>query len=63
MLCPGYSFINKGKVGKGRRPSFSSVDIMLLPSVPTPGWAGEFSCFYTIKLGPQIIVFYLSREL
>jgi len=33
----GYSFINKGKVGRRRRTSFSCIDIMLLSSAPPSG--------------------------
>ena len=32
-----------------------------LPS-PSSGWAGGFSCLYMVKLGLQIIVFYVCRE-
>ena len=34
---------------------------MPLASAP-PGWAGEFSCPYLVKLGPQIVVVYVCRE-
>ena len=29
---------------------------MLPSSTSPPGWAGEFSCLYMVKLGPQIII-------
>ena len=35
----------------------SWVEVMLPSFVPPPGWAGEFSCPYVVKLGSQIIVF------
>ena len=34
---------------------------MFLTSAPPPGWVGEFSCPYMVKLGSQI-VFYVCRE-
>ena len=34
---------------------------MLPSSGPPPGWAGEFSCPYVVKLGPQIVVFMWQR--
>ena len=37
------------------------MDVMLLASAP-PSWAGEFSCPYLVKLGPQIVVVYVCRE-
>jgi len=49
----GYSFIIKGKVERGKGlllPHFGT-DIELPSSTPPPRWAGEFSCFYVIKLG------------
>ena len=36
----------------------SWVDVMLPSSCPPPGWAGESSCPYMVKLDPQIIVFF-----
>ena len=50
----GHSGIIKGKVEQG--------DVMLPSSTPPPGWAGEFPCPYVVKLGSQIIVFYVYRE-
>ena len=35
---------------------------MLSSSVSPPGWAGEFFCPYVVKLGLQIIVFYVCGE-
>ena len=35
---------------------------MLPSSAPPPGWAGGFSCPCVVKLGPQVIVFYVCRE-
>ena len=35
---------------------------MLPSSALPPGWAGEFSCPYMVKLGPQMIVFYMCRQ-
>ena len=49
-----YSGIIRGKVGKG--------DVTLPSSTPPPGWAREFPSPYMVKLGPQIIVFYVCRE-
>ena len=40
----------------------SWVEVMLPSFVPPPAWAGEFSCPYMVKLGPQIIVFYVCTE-
>ena len=34
---------------------------MLPSSAPPPGWAGEFSCPYMVKQGPQIIVLCVQR--
>ena len=34
----------------------SWVDVMLLSSAPPPGWAGEFSYPYRVKLGSQTIL-------
>ena len=59
----GYSYINKVKVGRGR-------DLLCLfwvfgvfsSLVPPPGWAGEFSSPWVVKLGSQIIVFNVCRE-
>ena len=39
----------------------SRLDAMFPSSVCPPGWAGESSCPYMVKLGPQII-FYVCRE-
>ena len=49
----GYSFIIKGKAerGKGLLLPHFGIDIELSSSTPPPPWAGEFSCFYVIKLG------------
>lgn len=54
MLCPeslvGYSFIIKGKVGRGKL-------LCLFPlSAPPPGWEGEFFCPYVVRLGPQMVL-------
>ena len=38
----------------------SWVAVMLPSSRPPPGWAGESSCPYMVKLGPQIIVFFFK---
>ena len=48
-----YSFIIKGKAerGKGLLLPHFGIDIELPSSTPPPRWAGEFSCFYVIKLG------------
>ena len=35
---------------------------MFLTSAAPPGWVGEFSCPYMVKLGSQIMVFYVCRE-
>ena len=68
MSCPknllSYSFIIKGKVGRGKEflcPSW--VDVMLPSSVSPPGWAEEFSCPSMVKLGPQIIVFMCAESM
>ena len=54
-----YSFIIQGKVGRGEDLlCLSGVDVMLPSSTSPPGWAGEFSCLYMAKLGPQIIIFF-----
>ena len=59
----GYSFITKGKVGRGEAfLCLSWVDVMLPSSAPPPGWAGEFSCPCMVKLGPHIIVSHVCRE-
>ena len=55
----GLQFYNQRK---RRRPSFSWVDVMFLSSAPPPGWAGEFSCPYMVKLDPQIVVSDVCRE-
>ena len=35
---------------------------MFLTSAPPPGWVGDFSCPCMVKLGSQIVVFYVCRE-
>ena len=66
LLCPenllGYSLIIIRKVSRGEHLCLSWVDIILPSSAPPSGWAGEFSSPYMVKLGPQIIDFYLCRE-
>ena len=47
----------KGKVGKVEYFGLSSVDVMLPSSAPPPSWAGEFSCPYMVKVGPQTTFF------
>ena len=62
MPCPqnllAYSVTIKGKVGRGEEYfGLSSVDVMLPSSAPPPSWAGEFSCPYMVKVGPQTTFF------
>ena len=55
MLHPeltGLQFYNQKKNEEAER-NFFVFDIVLLSSAPSPGWAGEFSCPYVVKLGPQ----------
>ena len=40
----------------------SGVNLMFLTSAPPPGWVGDFSCPCMVKLGSQIVVFYVCRE-
>ena len=35
---------------------------MFSSSVPPPGWSGEFSCPYMVKLGLKCVVFNVFRE-
>ena len=49
----GLQFYNQKKNEQGE--NFFVFDIVLLSSTPSPGWAGEFSCPYIVKLGPQIM--------
>jgi len=35
---------------KDRFLSYSSIDVTLPSSTPPPGWVGEFSCPYMVKL-------------
>ena len=59
----GCSFIIKRTVGEGEGLLCHSwVDTRLPSSILPPGWTGEFSCSYMIKLGPQTTVFYVWRE-
>ena len=51
------------KSGEGENFYLSWADIMLPSSVPPPGWAGEFSCLYMVKLGPQITVFMCAESM
>ena len=60
----GYSFIIKGKVERGRRTSLSFLSrchASIISSSSRLG-RGVFSCPYVVKLVPQIIVLYKSRE-
>ena len=56
-----YSFIIKEQVRRGEHLCLSWDDAMLPSSVPSPGWAEEFSYTYMVKLGPQIIAFYVQK--
>ena len=58
----GLQFYNQKKSEGGGILCHSWVDIRLPSSILPPGWTGEFSCSYMIKLGPQITVFYVWRE-
>ena len=55
----GLSFYNQRKSGERRKPFLSFLSRC---HSPPPGWAGEFSRPYMVKLGAQIIVFYVCRE-
>ena len=57
-----YSFIIKEQVRRGEHLCLSWDDAMLPSSVPSPGWAEEFSYTYMVKLGPQIIAFYVCKK-
>ena len=50
----GLQFYNQKKNEQGEK-NFFVFDIVLLSSIPSPGWAGEFSYPYIVKLGPQIM--------
>ena len=56
-------FYNPRKGGEGENFYLSWADILLPSSVPPPGWAGEFSCLYMVKLGPQITVFMCAESM
>ena len=60
----GLQFYNQRKRWRGGKEllCLSWVDITFSSSAPPPGWAGEFSCPYMVKLSPQIIVFYVCRK-
>ena len=66
VLCPenllGYSFIIKGKMGRGRRASltFLSRRPVFIISSSSRLSTGVFP--FSVKLGPQMIVFYVCRE-
>ena len=56
-------FYNQRKSGEGENFYLSWADIMLPSLVPPPGWAGEFSCLYMVKLGPQTTVFMCAESM
>ena len=60
----GLQFYNQSKSGE-REKSFclSWVDVMFPSSGPPSGWAGEFSCPYVVKLGPQIVAFICAESM
>ena len=58
----GYSFTIKGKVWK-ERTSLSFLSRHASTLSPPPGWAGEFSYPYMVKLGPQITGVFLFAEM
>ena len=67
MPCPenllGYSFIIKGKVGRGRRPSLSFLNrrrIFIIGS--SSRLSREVLLSLLVKLGLQMIVFWMCRE-
>ena len=67
MSCPenllGYSFIIKGKVGRGRRPSLSFLNrrrIFIIGS--SSRLSREVLLSLLVKLGLQMIVFWMCRE-
>lgn len=56
-------FYNQKKSWEEREFLYLSwVNVMLPSSCPPPGWAGESSCPYVVKLGPQITSFHGWRE-
>ena len=55
----GLQFYNQRKSWEGENTScLSGVNLMFLTSAPPPGWVGEFSCPYMVKLGSQIVFYF-----
>ena len=67
MPCPenllGYSFIIKGKVGRGRRPSLSFLNRHHASNISSSFRLGRGVFFpFMVKLGTQISVFHGCKE-